>query len=372
MQPRPLARARRRARHARRALAFEHCEPRLALSGTASDVLSFDPTMLSVSGGDEGGFVEYSVNIGGQDYTLSPVLDNLHFDGETTAIVVHVGDTSDAFYRWQLNNLGIPSFNAVTDLNDSRWSTIGDARDGDVTLVAGDLRPVQIPATPSAEPADEGGPVVIAQWPADAISPCDPVASPPQLADLPAVVPPATVSPAAAIRPGGAQPAATHIEGLRGRAVMFDVAAQSPTSSHRLDQPLAHAPSPAQHVAAVDAAHSTGDAWPRVGQAASESLDDSVVRAIAVRQGESAIRPVTSATAPQTSSATRDQALADESLLSSSLDTAALFDPTRNRPILGVAGASLLLAAWSVYGPPATTDRAAVEQHPPRRTAGRD
>ncbi len=360
----------------RRALAFEHCEPRLTLSGTAPATLSL--VLLSAPNGSEGGFVEYELTIRSDVFASDVVAaaglgdQNVYLstnDGTIVPISIRPADRTTV------------ASDLVFNQNGQRWNAYIDDVDGDVAIVVGGIwvRPAKIP-TPVPQPPDDGGSVTFANWPESGIGPIAPASVQPQMANTPEqpqlpVVRPTSITPAEV----------THVDGLRGRAMVFDVAASAPRLGQRspLEASLATGPAWAavsptamdplatrlsRHVAAVDAAHEASPVAPQVRHAVSTSADDALIRTVAVQNEESIAEAVAPAIASRPSLEARDQALADDSTTPSRVDAAAIFDPTRNRPILGVAGVSLLLAVWSLYGPRPSGDQAPVEQHPPRRT----
>ena len=380
---RPSA-TRARKRGALRAPTFEHCEPRLALSGTTLATLDFSTMMPSVSDGNEGGFISAPATIELSQVSLdsTPYL----FVGGTDAhelytSVINSLDSKSSTFR--------PATTGNTELADKgTWIVFRDNENVAVTAGEASFEPIPIDPLPVTPMTGEGGSVPIAEWPSRDVGPERPDVEPtpaPQMVDAPTTPQLPNVSPQNA-----AQSEVSHVEALRGRAILFDVAAQStPLLPRHEQQPRQHespaveptqeaiaptatspsAQSASSHVAAVDAAHESLPPVAYLRHAASTPADEPVVRAVAVRRDESTAETVASTTASQPSTEARDEALVDDSPQLSERDAAALFDPTRNRPILGVAAVSLLMAAHSLYGSLPSADRAPTEPHLPRHVS---
>jgi hypothetical protein len=273
------------------------------------------------------------------------------------------------------------------DSNSQSWIDLSDVLDYNALVTDGHFRPIRMPSTPADPPPGEGGLVAITDWPSGGFRLPDPGAEQQQLTETPAKLRPVYD------RPIGLTPGpASQVEGLRGRAVVFEVAAQTATTAERTDEQasadeappitessfssasveaaVAAQPSYIAATAAVDAAHDASRPAQLAAVAVERLADGNVAQAVAVQHTTSAAEADSGAIAlSEPTIAARDRALAEDLSVVAGGNAATIFDPTRNRPVLGVVAASLLLAAQSLYGPRPPADRSPVEQRPRRRTS---
>jgi hypothetical protein len=375
----------RRSGPTRRVLSFEHCEPRLTLSGTTGAVLSL--STLSPPNSSEGGFVDFVVTINSANFTSSSLLDSQVFEADAETVVVRLDDTTVIELHIRPSGQSSGTTAAANDSYSQQWIDVSDALDYNALVTDGHFRLIRMPSPPADPPPGEGGLVAGTEWPASSIGLPAPGVELQHLAETSAK------SPTAHDRPTGLTPRPSpQVEGMRGRAVVFEVATQTTTTAERTDKQasadeappitepsfssafvvpaVAAQPSYIAATAAVDAAHDASRPAQLAALVVERLADGHVAQAVAVQHTTSAAEAGSGAIAlSEPSIAARDRALAEDLSAASGGNAAAIFDPTRNRPIIGVAAASLLLAARSLYSPRLPADQSPVEQRPRRRTS---
>lgn len=375
----------------RRVPSFEHCEPRLALSGTSA--VTLDLSALEIPDTSEGGYIVVA------NLDTSATSSYAQFFDATDIVVFRPDGTAiadDSVASLQYDSAtgrvylvqGSGQTQTVSEVTAIGGVLIGsDIMGGDIGI-----RPIQIPL--GNQLPSEGGLVGTSPLPESGFGLPTSAGGRSQLAAVrdasqPAVDP----SPDAVPRP------VPPVEGLRGRAIVFDVAAQmrsvtqrpaeseSVDESARTSEPVDSSVSLGwpRELAVVDAAHAVAGGTLATARGMSAGLRPGL-RLVSADHGTETLGRARLAGAAPTEHATssadairgahsesplaaRDEALADDTILSPAGYVAAMLDPTRHRPILGVAAGALLLTARAFYSPKPAADRSPVEQHPRRRAS---